>query len=149
MSGIGQKIRDKIGEILKTGKLKKADEFVVGLCSYTHNPFKDEKQNVLNILTKVWGVGVQTATSLYSRGINSIAELRKNQFLLNDNQKVISFLFLNLITQQIGLKYFEEFEQRIPREEVASIVQIITMKVDELTGESGVYDVICCGSFRR
>jgi len=34
VAGIGSKIRDKIAEILKTGKLKKADQFVVSFYFY-------------------------------------------------------------------------------------------------------------------
>jgi DNA polymerase beta len=49
----------------------------------------------------------------------------------------------------VGLKYFEDFEKRIPREEVTNIVQIITEKVNELAGGPGIYDVTCCGSYRR
>lgn len=49
----------------------------------------------------------------------------------------------------MGLKYFEDFEKRIPREEIANIVQIITEKVNELAGGPGIYDVTCCGSYRR
>jgi len=91
---------------------------------------------VINLLTKVWGVGSQTATSLYEKGIKDIETLRKHQYLLTDNQKV-------------GLKYFEDFEQRIPRDEIGEIVQIITEKVNELAGGPGIYDVTCCGSYRR
>lgn len=42
----------------------------------------------------MWGIGPTTAEKLYFKGIKTIEELRKNQNLLNDNQKVSIFFFL-------------------------------------------------------
>jgi len=54
----------------------------------------------------VWGVGPAKAKDLYAAGIRSIEDLRKKQHLLTEMQK-------------IGLKYHEDFIEKIPREEVA------------------------------
>lgn len=56
---------------------------------------------MIDSLTKVWGIGVSTAMNLYASGINSIDQLRKNQHLLNANQKVKRFRnyeFMQLLT---------------------------------------------------
>jgi replicative superfamily II helicase len=50
-------------------------------------------------------LGPRGAEKLYQKGIKSIEDLRKNEDLLTSMQK-------------IGLKYYEDFKERIPREEV-------------------------------
>ncbi len=50
------------------------------------------------------------AKELYAKGIRTIEDLRKKQELLTDMQK-------------IGLKYHEDFIERIPREEVALLLE--------------------------
>jgi len=69
---------------------------------------KDPKLMTLELLAKVWGVGPQAAQKLYSKGIKTIEQLRKKEDLLTSMQK-------------IGLKYFEDFEERIPRAEATEI----------------------------
>ena len=54
----------------------------------------------------VWGIGPKLALKLYKQGIKSIEDLRLNQHLLSDMQK-------------IGLKYYEDFKQRISWEEIS------------------------------
>jgi len=39
-------------------------------------------------LSEVWGIGPTTAEKFYYKGIKTIEDLRKNEHLLNDNQKV-------------------------------------------------------------
>ncbi len=49
----------------------------------------------------------------------------------------------------MGLKYFKEFQVRIPREEVTKIVDFVKAEVEAISGKKNIYDVICCGSYRR
>jgi nucleotidyltransferase/DNA polymerase involved in DNA repair len=58
----------------------------------------------------VWGVGPVKAKQLYDAGIRSIEDLRKKQHLLTDMQK-------------IGLKYHEDFSEKIPRDEVTQLLE--------------------------
>mmetsp|Transcript_6431 Transcript_6431/g.5789 ORF Transcript_6431/g.5789 Transcript_6431/m.5789 type:complete len:112 (+) Transcript_6431:1459-1794(+) len=37
----------------------------------------------------------------------------------------------------------------MPREEVSKIVDVVKAKIEELAGEKGLYEAICCGSYRR
>ena len=60
----------------------------------------------------MWGVGPSKARELYSSGIRSIADLRAHTHLLTRNQK-------------IGLRYFEELEQKIPRDKVTSAFRYV------------------------
>lgn len=95
VSGVGKKIKDKIKEILETGELKAAvkakEEVPVELY-----------QNLL----KVYGIGPVKAKELIDKDkIKSIDELKSKPELLNEVQKK-------------GLKYYEDFELRIPRSEM-------------------------------
>ena len=88
--GIGPTIMEKLNEYVQTGTLKILER---------------ERHNPVNILTEVYGIGPKKSKELVSEGITSIAELRDNQHLLNDIQKV-------------GLKYYEDVLKRIPRSEI-------------------------------
>jgi 5'-3' exonuclease len=56
-------------------------------------------------LAEVYGIGPKKAKDLVDQGITSIAQLRENQQLLNDIQKV-------------GLHYYEDILKRSPRSEI-------------------------------
>ena len=49
---------------------------------------------------------------MYSLGLRSIEDIKKRTDLLNKNQK-------------IGLKYVEDFKQKIPREKVTKIFECV------------------------
>ena len=121
--GIGDKTMAKIQEILNTGS-----------CAKMRFLEKCEDVQVISTFGKIWGVGPSTAQKLYSNGVRSIEELhqRKDE-LLNDQQK-------------IGLKYFDELQERIPRIEVDGIKSIVTTIVREYSSEM---DIEVCGSYRR
>ena len=88
--GIGPTIMEKLNEYVQTGTLKILER---------------EKNNPVNILADVYGIGPKKAKELVDGGITSIAQLRENQHLLNDIQKV-------------GLQYYEDILKRIPRSEI-------------------------------
>jgi nucleotidyltransferase/DNA polymerase involved in DNA repair len=63
-------------------------------------------------LEDVWGLGPKGAEKLYRKGIKSVEELKKNQHMLTEMQK-------------IGLKYYKDFLQRMPRSEVEKIYETV------------------------
>jgi DNA polymerase lambda len=71
---------------------------------------------------------------LYLKGMRTLEDLEKNEFLLSRNQK-------------IGLKYVKEFKIRIPRDECTEIVQIIKSVIASCSPAE--YEAIACGSYRR
>jgi NAD-dependent DNA ligase len=87
---IGSTIMEKLNEYVETGTLKILER---------------EKNNPINILTNVYGIGPKKAKELVEKGITNIPQLRENQHLLNDVQKV-------------GLQYYEDILERIPRSEI-------------------------------
>jgi DNA polymerase/3'-5' exonuclease PolX len=121
--GIGKKIREKIGEILATGVLKAAEKAK-----------EDLALDAVEVLSGVYGFGPAKAGTLIADGIKTIAQLRsaseKDPNLLNRSQK-------------IGLKYYDDILQRIPRAEMKNHEKILTKEL--YVGQEG--SVV--GSFRR
>jgi NAD-dependent DNA ligase len=115
--GIGETIMDKLREYVQTGTLKILER---------------EKLNPVNILADVYGIGPKKAKDLVDQGIHSIAELRKNQQLLNDVQKV-------------GLQYYDDIMKRIPREEIEDYKSIFEKTMSN--GMNGKMEIV--GSYRR
>jgi len=87
---IGPTIMEKLNEYVETGTLKVIER---------------EKNNPVNILAEVYGIGPKKAKELVEKGVTTIAQLRERPELLNDVQKV-------------GLRYYEDVLKRIPRAEI-------------------------------
>jgi DNA polymerase/3'-5' exonuclease PolX len=95
-----------------------------------------EKQNPENILSDVYGIGPQKAKELVQNGITNIDQLRDKQ----DN-------VLNKV-QQIGLKYYDDILQRIPRDEIDKYNTVFTDVIQNLSGKPKMnYEIV--GSYRR
>lgn len=99
IKGIGKKIQAKIEEILKTGELAAAVQAAANF------PI-----NVYDQLLKVHGIGPVKARKLVEDfDVKSIEDLRS---------KSAADPTLLDAAQKIGLKYFEDFNERIPRTEM-------------------------------
>jgi len=122
LPGVGEKIAKKIDELLQTGKLKKLE-----------NIRNDDTSVAIQFLTRVSGIGPAHAKKLYDDGIRTLSDLRNNPESLNHHQR-------------IGLKYFEDFEQRIPRVEMEILESCLQQLVLDLDKD---YRATVCGSFRR
>ena len=120
IAGIGAKIQAKVKEILETGSLKAAERTK-----------KELNLDIYDALLKVHGIGPVAARKLVKEhGITSIADLRAKQHLLNEVQKM-------------GLKYYEDILERIPRAEMLLHEKILQSCLPkDTTG-------IIVGSFRR
>ena len=119
LKNIGKTIISKLDEFQKTGTLK---------------VLEDERSNPLNQLTRVFGIGPKKAKDLIEQGITSIDDLNNNQDLLTDNMKV-------------GLKYFNDIETRIPREEIDEYQNLITNIFKKVAPKQSVFEIV--GSYRR
>ncbi|KAK2557932.1 DNA polymerase beta [Acropora cervicornis] len=101
---------------------KKIDEFI-----------KTGKLEKLEKLTRVSGIGPAAARKLVDDGITTVEGLKKVQDKLNHHQK-------------IGLKYVEEFEKPIPREEMLMLQKaLLHGAVKKMTKEGFVTDTISLG----
>ena len=117
--GIGATIMEKLEEYMETGTLKVIER---------------EKVNPVNILADVYGIGPKKAKELVDNGITSIEQLRANQQLLNDIQKV-------------GLQYYEDILARIPREEVEQYESIVAAEFNKIATQKSRFEIV--GSYRR
>ena len=125
--GIGPTIMEKLNEYVQTGTLKILER---------------EKNNPINILTDVYGIGPKKAKELVDGGITSISQLRENQSkVLND-------------TQRVGLKYYEDILKRIPRAEIDEYNKIFQIEMNFVklhvknSGDVAAdYEIV--GSYRR
>jgi DNA polymerase/3'-5' exonuclease PolX len=90
-----------------------------------------ERLNPENILSDIYGVGPKKAKELVQKGVTSIAQLRKRQDeLLNKVQKV-------------GLQYYEDILERIPRSEIDKYNEVFKAAVPP----TAKYEIV--GSYRR
>jgi DNA polymerase beta len=117
--GIGSTIMEKLNEYCETGTLKILEK---------------ERNNPVNILADVYGIGPKKAKELVDKGIITIAQLRDNQSLLNDNQKV-------------GLKYYEDILKRIPRAEIEQYKAIFESDFKKVATPNSRFEIV--GSYRR
>ena len=120
-------VRDKIRELLATGKLAKLEEL-------KHKP---DVRAILE-LSGVWGIGTETARKLHREdGISTVEQLRR----LAERQPT-------KLTphQHIGLKFYEEFKERIPRDEVEALAGHVEDAVNAVCPGASV---TVAGSYRR
>lgn len=123
--GIGSTIIEKLQEFVETGTLRLLER---------------EKNNPLNILTDVYGIGPKKAKDLITAGIVTIPLLREKQSeVLNDIQRV-------------GLKYYEDILERIPRSEFDEFSTIFQRVFQEIVkgkaeSEKNAFEIV--GSYRR
>ncbi|PWA19653.1 hypothetical protein CCH79_00007018, partial [Gambusia affinis] len=120
--GVGAKIAEKIDEFLQTGKLRKLEKIR-----------NDDTSSSINFLTRVTGIGPAAARKFVEEGVKTLDDLKKVEHKLNHHQK-------------IGLKYFEEFEKRIPRAEMEKMEVLILGELKKIDPE---YIGTICGSYRR
>ena len=119
--GIGKSIADKYKEFITTGKI---------------DILEQENRNPILELSGVYGIGPKKADELIKKGIKSIKDLRKkeNINLLNDIQK-------------IGLKYYDDIQLRIPREEINLYLDFFNDIFKKIKLPDSKLEIV--GSYRR
>jgi DNA polymerase beta len=115
----GDRINKKVEELIREGKIKYEEE----------NIKEDDVFKFRQALNKIYGIGEAKIKAIIKEGITSMDDLRKNQHLLNDKQK-------------IGLAYYDDLNMRIPLDEYLKHKKILESDLKGLT-----YDFV--GSFRR
>ena len=119
--GIGSTIMEKLKEYQETGTLQLIER---------------EKNKPEYVLSNVYGIGPIKAKELVEKyGIKNIEELRERQ------EEVLN------IVQKIGLKYYEDIEQKIPRSEIDEYNNIFASVFNGVREEDSAYEIV--GSYRR
>ncbi|XP_075946683.1 DNA polymerase lambda [Anarhichas minor] len=117
--GIGKRMADKIDEIMESGHLRKLDHL-------------GEAVPVLELFTNIWGAGTKTAQLWYQQGFRTLEDIRTKAHLSN--------------TQKIGLKHYDDFLDRMPREEAAAVEKVLKEAAKAI--DPGLV-AMACGSYRR
>ena len=124
---VGKSMKEKVREWIEEGKVSKIDEME-----------EDPKIKSLDDLASIWGVGAKNAAMLYDSGIRTIEQLRAK---LKKHPSILTS------AQKVGLKYYEDLQERMPREEAFTIERTVAKAAKELYGES--VQSVACGSYRR
>jgi DNA polymerase beta len=121
LPGIGPTIMEKVKEYVETGTLELLER---------------EKNKPEYLLSNIYGIGPIKAKELVEKyGIKSIEELRQRQDEV-----------LNAV-QKIGLKYYEDIEERIPRSEIDEYNNMFSSLFNKVKEGDSAYEIV--GSYRR
>ncbi|KAH8715035.1 DNA polymerase type-X family protein pol4 [Beauveria bassiana] len=123
LPGCGSKIAELYQEWHATGQTEEMRESKA-----------DPKTDVLRIFYDIWGVGDTTARHFYQKGWRDLDDIVEHGW------KSLSRV------QQIGVKYYEEFQKKIGRDEVARIADVI---LDHAHRLDQAYELIVVGGYRR
>ncbi|KAK6954201.1 hypothetical protein Daesc_004166 [Daldinia eschscholtzii] len=95
---------------------------------------KDPKMSVLQLFYNIWGVADTTAREFYKKGWRDIDD-------------IIEYGWDSLTrVQQIGVKYYDELQEKLPRREVEEIGQII---LDHANSVRKGFEMVIVGGYRR
>ena len=123
IKGVGDKIRQKVREIIETGKLKAAEEARASLPLDAYKTLKD-----------VHGIGPAKASQLIEKGITTMDQLRAAS---EADSKLLT------AAQKLGVKHYADSLLRIPRAEMTEHEYTI------LPGLDPQFEGTIVGSYRR
>ena len=128
ISGIGDKISKRIDEILDphfSGTLKELEN-------------QDLKEDSYNELMSIYGVGNSRAKKwIEENNVRNIEDLKRE--VSKGNIKITKNI-------ETGLKYFDDLNQRIPREEIDVVKEIVQKELKKINPQL-LFEI--CGSYRR
>ena len=127
LEGIGKETISKIQEIMQTGRLSRIQELLKAV------PYTKKQIEIMIELEGVMGVGPKIARKMVDQGINGVGDLKKpGKWKLTEMQK-------------IGVKYYKDLNEKIPRKEVEKWRDSIISKIQKTNkGARGVL----AGSYR-
>ncbi|KAJ9142731.1 Nucleotidyltransferase [Pleurostoma richardsiae] len=123
LPGCGVKVAELYQEFKETGQLKEVKDAE-----------EDSKLSVLRLFYEIWGVAETTAKDFYNRGWRDLDDIV--EYGWNSLTRV----------QQIGVKYYDEFEIKIPRREVEAIANIV---LDHANKIRKGFQMVVVGGYRR
>ncbi|KAK4051868.1 hypothetical protein OIV83_002573 [Microbotryomycetes sp. JL201] len=122
IQSIGLKIAKRVVEIARFGKAAQLE--------YASNDTK-----LIELFSGIYNVGRPISEELIALGARSLDDLRRdpNKFRLTESQK-------------LGLEYYDDLNQKIPREEVTELYNLAKKAARDIDPELEIY---CMGSYRR
>ena len=124
LKGVGDKISKRIDEILETGTLSELNNYEL-------------PNNSFDNLLLITGVGGVRAKKWIKQGIKNINDVRK---------AIIDKTITTTHHIDVGVKYYEEFQQKIPRKEIDKMKIILTSVIKQID-KTLIFEI--CGSYRR
>lgn len=125
LPGCGEKYALLFAEFENTGHLSELQRAAT-----------DAKMSAIKTFYNIWGVSALTAEEFYKQGWRDLDDVV--EFGWNDSRLSRS--------QQIGVKYYDEFLQKIPRTEVESIAETVLEHANSL--RKG-FQMTIVGGYRR
>ncbi|XP_002982398.2 DNA polymerase lambda [Selaginella moellendorffii] len=119
MYGVGKSLVKMVKEILGTGQLQKLDNLKAQV-------------GEIQVLGSVWGIGAIQARELYKKGFRTVKDLENYSSLTS--------------MQRMGVKYYDDINLRIPRDEVVDTEKFVRGVVETLAPGAWVN---AAGSYRR
>jgi DNA polymerase beta len=147
LDGIGKGTLTRIDEILSNGLLAEGHQEI------SNDDTKVTKR--IEDLLSVTGIGPARASELNNEGITLDNLLDEYKKLKNDDNYESDILKRLTHHQLIGLKYYKQFQKRIPREKILKIDTKIQkllnkyLKSKKLDTIHTDIEAIICGSYRR
>jgi DNA polymerase lambda len=127
LPGIGKGFCEKIDTISKNGTL-----------NLYENIQKNHSIKSIKLFQGIWGVGPQLARKIVDKKIYTINELKdaikNNRVVLTDQQL-------------IGLKYYDDLNMKIPREEITTFTKVLNTLIKSIK-DSGNIKIYNAGSYR-
>ena len=123
IKNIGSSIVKKLKEYVDTGKIALLEK---------------EKNDPVNLLMNVYGIGPKKAEKLVAKGITTIAQLKEA------NKKDPELLTRNM---KQGLEYYDDIMQRIPRDEIVKFDKVFETTFNNVAYPTSRMQIV--GSYRR
>ncbi|PWY83142.1 Nucleotidyltransferase [Aspergillus sclerotioniger CBS 115572] len=121
ITGIGERLADKIEEIVCTNRLRRLE-----------NINSTPEDRVLQLFLGVYGAGITQASRWMAQGYRTLEDLKTKASLTKQ--------------QRVGVDHHYDFSQRIPRKEVETHGEIVRKAVQRVDSKM---QVIIAGSSRR
>jgi DNA polymerase IV len=121
LPNVGKRLADKIEEIALTSRLRRLD-----------NTKTEPGDQILQLFLGIYGVGISQASSWLSQGYTTLDDLLAHANLTEN--------------QRLGIVHYEDFQTRIPRQEVSALGKIIETTARRIDGE---VRITIGGSYRR
>ena len=128
IKGIGKGVASRIDQIIQEHALSEISE---------ETSILQQHYSTIEQLTQITGIGPSLAQKLVKDGITSIEDLRQKV-----RQGVIELPHHALV----GLRWYEDFQKKIPREEIARLEQILRYLATSVEQQ---IKLCICGSYRR
>ncbi|KAF3929170.1 hypothetical protein AA313_de0201651 [Arthrobotrys entomopaga] len=121
LPGIGDRLAKKIVEIVTTDRLQRLEYAKL-----------DPQDRLLKLFHGIYGIGLVQARKFVAAGDKSLADVKEHATLTE--------------AQRIGVELYDDFKQRIPRDEVAEHGAFVTSALKDIDEKAEGYVM---GSYRR